>query len=306
MSKKPFSGNWYLYEATGNKFLVFHDLAESYDEQNHQFIQLKEFIVHKLIEYHQDTALIFQEFDESDEFDIYMHILERDFSESNMCGNGIRVLAKHFMEEFGYDAGTNLRVKTRGGQFSVRYVPERDMYEANLGAVHCGFEQSRTYYSTKITDWHQNKAFLNGIFFGVDAEREFQIISINDVGLEPHLVIHVRDKIVFDDLEKLRKLAVRILHRKDLFPIGINVNFIFNDSSGIHLITYERGVNDFTLACGTGVVCSVFGFWRLNGNLRNHFVRTEVHTNGGTLVVKKNHEDFLLKGTAVKVKELFY
>lgn len=68
---------------------------------------------------------------------------------------------------------------------------------------------------------------------------------------------------------------------------GINVNFVEQAGPGeIHIRTYERGVEDETFACGTGVVAAAIGSnYRLKGNVSSWLV----HARGGDLRVDFNH-----------------
>jgi diaminopimelate epimerase len=68
----------------------------------------------------------------------------------------------------------------------------------------------------------------------------------------PHTVVHV------PDAEKAEVVGHgRSIRRSSLFSRGTNVNFVqVTDSGKLIVRTYERGVEDETLACGTGVVAS--------------------------------------------------
>lgn len=72
----------------------------------------------------------------------------------------------------------------------------------------------------------------------------------------------------------------------DMFePEGTNVNFIHGKSENeLHLQTYERGVEDLTLACGTGAIASAIGWHNLQKGKTGVFSYT-VKTKGGTLKV---------------------
>jgi diaminopimelate epimerase len=70
----------------------------------------------------------------------------------------------------------------------------------------------------------------------------------------PHLVVVVEDLEAVDVLTRGRELR----HMKAVGPAGANVNFVGRIGSGWGMRTYERGVEDETLACGTGAVaCGV-------------------------------------------------
>jgi diaminopimelate epimerase len=66
----------------------------------------------------------------------------------------------------------------------------------------------------------------------------------------PHLVVAVRDLEAVDLLGRGRALR----HHPTLAPAGANVNFVAPSDGGWSMRTYERGVEDETLACGTGAV----------------------------------------------------
>jgi len=77
----------------------------------------------------------------------------------------------------------------------------------------------------------------------------------------------------------------KIRYSADFAPGGTNVNFIEPQNDGIYVRTYERGVEDETLSCGTGVTASAIA-----AVLAGHFVSSPVNvkTRGGNLRVKFN------------------
>jgi diaminopimelate epimerase len=73
----------------------------------------------------------------------------------------------------------------------------------------------------------------------------------------PHVVIPVPD---FDDVD-VRRAGAAIRYHKIFSPSGTNVNFLQKRGpKKIAIRTYERGVEDETLACGTGIVASALIF----------------------------------------------
>jgi diaminopimelate epimerase len=74
-----------------------------------------------------------------------------------------------------------------------------------------------------------------------------------------------------------------IRHSKAFAAEGINVNFVeTTDEDSIFVRTYERGVEDETLSCGTGVTASAL----MNAHNEKGFNRVEVRTPGGHLSVE--------------------
>ncbi len=70
----------------------------------------------------------------------------------------------------------------------------------------------------------------------------------------PHYVIFLRGDLWFQDIAPL---GSRIRQHRDLQPDGANVNFVVvRDDHSIEVRTYERGVENETLSCGSGVVAS--------------------------------------------------
>jgi diaminopimelate epimerase len=88
--------------------------------------------------------------------------------------------------------------------------------------------------------------------FGVDLAAGSVMVSSANTGV-PHVII-LRDQI--DDLDVVH-IGREIRYHRDFAPAGTNVNFICRrDGNAIAIRTYERGVEDETLACGTGSIAS--------------------------------------------------
>lgn len=87
---------------------------------------------------------------------------------------------------------------------------------------------------------------------------------------------------------------------------GINVNFVEPLDNGYFVRTYERGVEDETYACGTGVTAVALAMAQANG-LKGH-ISTPVRVLGGNLNINFNYDglkftNIFLEGPAVKVFE---
>lgn len=99
----------------------------------------------------------------------------------------------------------------------------------------------------------------------------------------PHYVVFVEDVKATDVFNTGR--SIRNSERYQ--PKGINVNFVQKLSDGIHVRTYERGVEDETYSCGTGVTAAAIAAC---GNTTGH-VSTDIKTPGGNLQVSFDKED---------------
>jgi diaminopimelate epimerase len=92
----------------------------------------------------------------------------------------------------------------------------------------------------------------------------------------PHYVSFVENPDIIDILTEGRKIR----YATEYAPIGINVNYAKLDGDHIFIRTYEKGVEDETLSCGTGVTASAIAASEFN-NRKNYTVTTR----GGQLSV---------------------
>lgn len=117
----------------------------------------------------------------------------------------------------------------------------------------------------------------------------------------PHYVIFETNIDAINIIDEGRKIRYSAN-----YPEGINVNFVeIIGPQKIKVRTYERGVEDETYSCGTGVVAASLCFQLLT---QHQQTQTDVLTKGGSLQVtfKKDlnaYDDIYLKGSAEKVFE---
>ncbi len=78
---------------------------------------------------------------------------------------------------------------------------------------------------------------------------------------------------------------------------GTNVNLVQPTAERLQVRTYERGVEDETYSCGTGVVASAYTYWHQIGMAKHHDTKLAIDTPGGRLWVQV--EDF--KGSREQV-----
>ena len=108
-----------------------------------------------------------------------------------------------------------------------------------------------------------------------------------------------------DDVDTINIMseAPKIRYHENFKPHGTNVNYVQKCNGYIKIRTYEKGVEQETLSCGTGVVASALVYASLS---KNNITKIEVKTKGGDLKVsfqKKNNdfENVYLQGNAVQV-----
>lgn len=208
---------FYKLQGTGNDFIAFDFRDVEFTVQD-----LKNF-AHRLCDRRFGVgadgilALFPQELPDTAYTMVY---LNADGSDAGMCGNGGRCIAK---------LATSLGVK-KDHRFSVHGHP----------------------YSVVVNDDHVTLNFPANPYLSSIIDSEFGEILLLNTGTE-HICIKVSHLEVLDDLDFLKKTGKKLRFDTRFAPKGTNVNFYYpiNDES-IKLITYERGVEDLTLSCGTG------------------------------------------------------
>jgi diaminopimelate epimerase len=205
--------------------------------------------------------------------DLGMRLLQPDGSEAEMCGNGIRCLAKYAFEA-GY-TGQSFDVETLAGTIPIQV---REIGDCFLAKVDMGVPRF---------DRPSIPAVGRGEFIKENVEG-LEVTAVN-TGV-PHAVTFV------DDLElPINEIAPMIRHNP-AFPEGINVNFV-KPGERFSIRTFERGVEGETFSCGTGsVACASVA--RKLGLIRDEVL---VETKGGPLMVYFEDERAFMEGPAVTV-----
>ena len=204
----------------------------------------------------------FMAVDNSDRADFRLHFYNADGSRGEMCGNGSRCVAK-----FAYDHGIapeNMTIETDAGIITADRISE-NQYRVRLN-------------NPGIVDLHRHG--------------DMAYVELGNPGV-PHGVYRFAG-LDWNMRDELRE-KMRAERYADYFPKGANVNYYdFLSPDRVRILTFERGVEDFTLACGTGSG-SVASVLRLTGKLPGG--RVAVENPGGTLL-------FELEGTADEVTSI--
>jgi diaminopimelate epimerase len=191
--------------------------------------------------------------------DLRMRLLQPDESEAEMCGNGIRCLAKA-ASDAGYVKGS-CTVETPAGSVSVAMESSEDGFSATVMMTQPQFDR-KDIPATGNGDYKEHIG-------------EFDVYAVN-TGV-PHAVIRV-DTVDAIDVAA----AAPAIRRHATFPNGANVNFVEKTGeNSIRIRTFERGVEEETFSCGTGATASAAVMHRLG--LTGDVV--EVETRGGPLTI---------------------
>ncbi|MCL2296047.1 MAG: diaminopimelate epimerase [Methanomassiliicoccaceae archaeon] len=174
-----------------------------------------------------------------DRTDVSMRIINADGTEAEMCGNGIRCLAKHVFDSKIVNK-KEFTINTLAGVKTTKVF--LDAGEAVTVMVDMG---------APILDGRSVPIDYDGEFIDQPfAVEEFKIKG-NAISMgNPHFV-------TFSDLSdnEMGRLAP-VLERHPFFPRRTNVEFCRVKDGNVHIKVYERGAG-WTLACGTGACASV-------------------------------------------------
>jgi diaminopimelate epimerase len=222
----------------------------------------------------------------SDKADVRMRMFNSDGSESEMCGNGIRCVAK-----YAYDHGIvvkkEISAETGAGILTLLLFTDDDN-RVNRVRVNMG-KPRLTRGEIPMTGEPQDGQTVNQPLNILHTVFNITTVSMGN----PHCVIFVDDVESFQ-VEKYGSL----IENHDLFPRRTNVEFVQVISRNeVRQRTWERGAGE-TLACGTGAsaVC-VAG--ALNGFTGRKILN---HLSGGDLELEWAEDGFLyMTGPATEV-----
>ena len=169
-----------------------------------------------------------------------MDMLNPDGTYAEMCGNGIRCVARLAYER-GYIAAQGV-LRSGGRDYNVQRIEPIDGEEA------FGVDIPIKTWSKDFTFYGADERFVAKKIEALDDSLEFTALNLGN----PHIVAEV-DEV---SLEHLTALGERVLNLKELFPNGVNVSFYERRSPReIFVSTYERGAG-LTLSCGTAMTAS--------------------------------------------------
>lgn len=199
-----------------------------------------------------------------------------DGSTADMCGNAARCSALYVNEYLSAAVTGTYKFKTGAGQVVAQVLGDE--------RVRVLMPPVKSYQEFKTLEIDGHPHTFSYVNSGV-----------------PHLVMQLTN---YKHAADLKEMARKARHHKDLGTEGANVTFYVREKDSlIKAVTFERGVEDFTQACGTGAVAAAYVEF-MKSKVRN----IDVHMPGGILFVQfpeeGNHP--LMTGEAVFVMEFQY
>ncbi len=188
--------------------------------------------------------------------DFKLHFYNADGLRGEMCGNGARCLCR-FAFETGI-AGESMTVETDAGMICCQRLSE-SVYRLQLNLPSLLELQRKP-----------------GVAY----------TELGDPGL-PHAMVE-RNDLAWEHMETIRSDAVA-LQQDIIFPKGVNINYFTELAPGeVRILTYERGVEDYTLACGTGSASVALALWAQGRLPENKLL---AHNRGGDLQITLEQDE---------------
>ena len=239
----------------GNDFIIVNNVEEKVPVE--KFSRIARTLCERHLSVGADGFMVVES---SDKADYKMLFYNADGSVGEMCGNGARCIAR-----YGYENGL---------------AGETQIIETTAGIVK-GERISSRLYKVRLNDpsvMERRDIEVDGVTYAC------WYVELGDPGI-PHAVVPMQDLRHYDEA-KLFALG-RKMRYHPAFPKGANVNF-FEIVGEDHLFerTWERGVEDFTYACGTGTG-SVVAVLTLLGKVSGTGVKVDM--TGGQLIIDVVH-----------------
>ena len=247
----------------GNDFVVLNNLEEHLNVED--LPQVARTLCERHLSIGADGLMVVDAPDQGGDYK--MRFYNADGSMGEMCGNGARCICR-----YGYEnglAGETQTIETTAGIVTGRRITSR-LYKIRL--------------NDPTTVRLDDPVEVDGIRY------DCAYVELGSPGI-PHAVVPYRDLKNADENE-LRELG-RKLRWHPAFPKGANVNFYeLTGEDTVYERTFERGVEDFTYACGTGTG-SLVTVLTLQGKVSGHDVQVDMA--GGRLII-----DTVREGSAIR------
>nr|WP_315021008.1 diaminopimelate epimerase [uncultured Aminipila sp.] len=210
-------------QGTGNDFIILNNIELNIPVEEFSGIAKK--VCERRVSVGGDALMVVDRPEKGGDFQ--MRFYNSDGTIGEMCGNGARCIARYAYEN--KIADESMVIETLAGDVSAWRMDKRK-------------------YKVRLNNPEVIKLDSNVSIDGMEYECSY--IELGNPGL-PHAVVKLEGLAELDE-KKLFELGSKIRNYKE-FPKGANVNFYeIIKGNDVKVKTFERGVEDFTLACGTG------------------------------------------------------
>ena len=263
-------------EATGNDFIIVNCISQYFSYSLNSF---SKYLCNRKYGVGADGVIfVFKSYIA----DCKIRIFNNDGTEAEMCGNGIRCVAKYLYEK-GIVNRSDIRIESIIGIKEIKLILE------NKTVINVKVKLNKPIFDSRRIPVYLSKDDLNKNIHSVkinidNTEYKFYLVSLGN----PHAVCLV-DNLQEIDVKKIGK----IVENYKYFPNRTNVEFVqILDRDNIKIKVWERGVGE-TLSCGTGA-CAAVVICRKNMLIEKN---TYVELDGGKLDVEYDeNEDVYLIG----------
>lgn len=212
--------------------------------------------------------------------DVRMNYFNKDGSFAEMCGNGVRCLAKYVADMSLVDASKPFSVETRAGKIMVEVV--RASKDCSVIRVSMGKVSFQTKDLPVLAD---KKELIGELILYQDTELTYGCASMGN----PHMVLLIDDFPNFPIEE-----VGAYFETHPMFPEKCNISFAeVLDTNNIKMDTWERGVGR-TLACGTGT-CATAAVLNKMGLVND---KVKARLSGGELIIEIEENNIYMTGPA--------
>jgi len=250
----------------GNDFVVINNIIEQRPEE--EYFAIAKVLCERHLSIGADGFMVVTKpTGRFPEADYRMLFINADGSLGEMCGNGARCICR-----YGYEnglAGDIQKVETTAGLVIGQRISERQ-------------------FKVRLNDPTRIELDYPVVIDGETVQTAY--VELGDPYL-PHAVVEIKGLADYDE-RKLFDLGQKLRFAKE-YPKGANVNF-YDILGPNHVLekTFERGVEDFTYACGTGTG-SLGTVLTLKGLVQPENIRVDMR--GGTLIIDVDVEDGKVK-----------
>ncbi|MFO7873341.1 MAG: diaminopimelate epimerase [Bacteroidales bacterium] len=250
---------FHKYHGTGNDFILIDNRNGNFQPPDNNYQALIAHLCHRQLGIGADGLILLSK---SQRADFRMTYFNSDGREGSLCGNGSRCLAA-FACQSGLVADKHMTFEAADGRHTATILSQTgSLFEVKVELLPVSPPEKTA----------KNRYFVN-------------------TG-SPHLVVFV------DDLDNLDVVSEgrRLRHTPPWYHEGINVDFVSTKAHNkLSVRTYERGVENETLSCGTGVTAAAIAAWVNDPGEAS--MQYHITTQGGSLEVsfspaKKNQPNF--------------